>query len=100
MERRLDNVVHRLGFAPNRASARQMVSHGHVQVHGRSIPKSLLDPLTMLSEGEPDPALRGKLLTLKALLAPNPGDFVNQLKGYNPPILPAEPVKGKEPPKP
>src|SRR5580704_15960078 len=30
MERRLDNVVHRLGFAVNRASARQLVSHGHV----------------------------------------------------------------------
>src|SRR6516162_4719309 len=30
MERRLDNVVHRLGFAPSRPAARQMVSHGHV----------------------------------------------------------------------
>src|SRR5487761_434313 len=36
MERRLDNVVHRLGFAPNRASARQLVSHGHVQVIGKA----------------------------------------------------------------
>lgn len=35
MERRLDNVVHRLGFAPNRQSARQLVSHGHVLVNGR-----------------------------------------------------------------
>src|SRR5580704_8077146 len=35
MERRLDNVVHRLGFAPNRASARQLVSHGHVLLNGR-----------------------------------------------------------------
>jgi small subunit ribosomal protein S4 len=44
MERRLDNVVHRLGFAPNRASARQMVGHGHVQVNGRAcnIPSLLL----------------------------------------------------------
>jgi small subunit ribosomal protein S4 len=44
MERRLDNVVHRLGFAPNRASARQMVSHGHVQVNGKAcnIPSLLL----------------------------------------------------------
>src|SRR5690348_2837258 len=44
MERRLDNVVHRLGFAPNRASARQLVSHGHVAVNGRacSIPSMLL----------------------------------------------------------
>jgi len=36
MERRLDNVVHRLGFAPNRASARQMVSHGHINLNGRA----------------------------------------------------------------
>jgi small subunit ribosomal protein S4 len=44
MERRLDNVVHRLGWAPNRASARQMVSHGHVTVNGRAcnIPSLLL----------------------------------------------------------
>jgi CheY-like chemotaxis protein len=69
----------------------------HVQVHGRSIPKTLLDPLAMLSDGEPDPALRGKLVTLKGLLASNPGDFVNQLKSYNPPLLPAAPAK--EPPK-
>src|SRR6266852_6254 len=36
MERRLDNVVFRLGFAPNRASARQLVSHHHVQVNGKA----------------------------------------------------------------
>jgi small subunit ribosomal protein S4 len=36
MERRLDNVVHRLGFAPNRASARQLVAHGHVAVNGKA----------------------------------------------------------------
>jgi small subunit ribosomal protein S4 len=44
MERRLDNVVHRLGFAPNRASARQLVAHGHVNVNGKAcdIPSLLL----------------------------------------------------------
>jgi small subunit ribosomal protein S4 len=44
MERRLDNVVHRLGFAPSRASARQLVSHGHVTVNGKAcnIPSMLL----------------------------------------------------------
>lgn len=35
LESRLDNVVYRLGFANSRPSARQMVSHGHVQVNGR-----------------------------------------------------------------
>jgi small subunit ribosomal protein S4 len=46
MERRLDNVVHRLGFAPNRASARQLVAHGHVNVNGKAcdIPSMLLRP--------------------------------------------------------
>src|SRR5919197_2514404 len=46
MERRLDNVVHRLGFAPNRASARQLISHGHVQLNGRvcNIPSLLVKP--------------------------------------------------------
>src|SRR5690348_4901564 len=44
MERRLDNVVYRLGFAPSRASARQMVSHGHVLLNGRmaNIPSMLV----------------------------------------------------------
>jgi len=35
LERRLDNVVHRLGFGLSRAAARQLVSHGHVTVNGR-----------------------------------------------------------------
>lgn len=36
LERRLDNVVHRLGFAPSRAAARQLVAHGHVTVNGKN----------------------------------------------------------------
>jgi small subunit ribosomal protein S4 len=35
MERRLDNVVYRLGFAPSRQAARQIVCHGHVLVNGK-----------------------------------------------------------------
>jgi small subunit ribosomal protein S4 len=34
LELRLDNVVFRLGFAPSRAAARQMVAHGHFAVNG------------------------------------------------------------------
>lgn len=34
LERRLDNVVYRLGFAPTRAAARQLVSHKHISVNG------------------------------------------------------------------
>jgi small subunit ribosomal protein S4 len=37
LERRLDNVVYRLGVAPSRAYARQLVSHGHVAVNGRRV---------------------------------------------------------------
>jgi len=46
LERRLDNVVHRLGFAPSRNAARQMVAHGHVTVNGEAcdIPSVLLKP--------------------------------------------------------
>lgn len=37
MERRLDNVLYRAGFAPTRASARQFVTHGHVIVDGKKV---------------------------------------------------------------
>jgi small subunit ribosomal protein S4 len=37
LERRLDNVVHRLGFAASRTQARQLVRHGHVRVNGRKV---------------------------------------------------------------
>jgi small subunit ribosomal protein S4 len=44
LERRLDNVVYRIGFAGSRAEARQIVRHGHVTVNGRrvSIPSYLV----------------------------------------------------------
>ena len=35
LERRLDNVVHRLGFGLSRSAARQLVCHGHVTVNGK-----------------------------------------------------------------
>lgn len=37
LERRLDNVVYRLGFAATRAEARQLVLHRHVLVNGRKV---------------------------------------------------------------
>jgi len=37
LERRLDNVVYRLGFAGTRAQARQFVTHGHVLVNGERV---------------------------------------------------------------
>jgi small subunit ribosomal protein S4 len=37
LERRLDNVVYRLGFTPTLLAARQLVVHGHVLVNGRKV---------------------------------------------------------------
>lgn len=37
LERRLDNVVYKLNFAPSRKSARQLISHGHIYVNGRKV---------------------------------------------------------------
>ncbi len=37
LETRLDNVVYRLGFVPTRNMARQLVSHGHVLVNGKTV---------------------------------------------------------------
>lgn len=45
LERRLDNLVYRLGFASSLAQARQLVRHGHIEVAGRviTIPSSLVE---------------------------------------------------------
>jgi small subunit ribosomal protein S4 len=37
LERRLDNVAYRLGYASSRRQARQVVRHGHVEVNGRKV---------------------------------------------------------------
>ena len=44
LERRLDNVVYRLGFADSRSQARQLVQHGHIMLNGRktNIPSSIV----------------------------------------------------------
>jgi small subunit ribosomal protein S4 len=46
LERRLDNVVYRLGFAPSRKAARQLITHGHFLVNGKGvdIPSYLVAP--------------------------------------------------------
>lgn len=37
LERRLDNVIYRLGLAPSRPMARQMVNHGHIRIDGKKV---------------------------------------------------------------
>ncbi len=48
IERRLDNVVYKTGFAPSRKSARQMVVHGHIYVNGRRVDR----PGFQVSQGD------------------------------------------------
>ena len=51
LERRLDNVVYRLGFASSRSQARQLVRHGHILLNGRKtdIPSCLVKPGNAIS---------------------------------------------------
>ncbi|MEJ7811591.1 MAG: 30S ribosomal protein S4 [Gemmatimonadaceae bacterium] len=46
LESRLDNIVYRMGFAPSRKAARQVIRHRHVEINGRSvdIPSYLVKP--------------------------------------------------------
>lgn len=54
LERRLDNVVYRLGFASSRAQARQLVQHGHFTVNGRRTrcPSLIVRPHDVISVRE------------------------------------------------
>ena len=46
LESRLDNIVYRMGIAPTRAAARQLVSHAHITLNGVvcNIPSALVKP--------------------------------------------------------
>lgn len=85
LERRLDNIVHRLGFAPSRASARQLVSHGHVLVNGKfcNVPSMLLkagDSVTVKNvEGST------KLVRLNQQSHPQPIPDYLEITGSEPP---------------
>lgn len=51
LERRLDNVVYRLGVGTSRAQARQLVQHGHIMLNGRktNVPSALVSPGDVVS---------------------------------------------------
>src|SRR5205814_6525375 len=88
MERRLDNIVHRLGWAQSRAAARQMVSHGHIQLNGRvaTIPSLLVkagDTVTAKSQPR-------TLQLIKLNLQENPPPVPDYLERTG-----AEPPEGK-----
>jgi small subunit ribosomal protein S4 len=54
LERRLDNITYRLGFACSRADARMLVRHGHILVNGKrmSIPSYFVRAKDVISVGE------------------------------------------------
>jgi small subunit ribosomal protein S4 len=85
LERRLDNVVHRLGFAPSRAGARQLVSHGHVLVNGKfaNIPSMLLKAGDTVAIKNREHAV--KLVKLNQQSHPQPIPDFLEITGSEPP---------------
>ena len=85
LERRLDNITHRLGFAGSRAQARQLVNHGHLRVNGRkvTIPSYLVkagDTITVKSRPK---SLRFVKNALEEVRSQVP-DFLSLEKGDQP----------------
>jgi small subunit ribosomal protein S4 len=85
LERRLDNIVFRLGFARSRAEARRIVGQGHVVVNGRrvDIPSYLTRPGDVVSIKN-----RPKSLQLVEAILAEPGrdvpDFLSRVEGPQP----------------
>lgn len=59
LERRLDNVIYRLGFAPSRKTARQLINHRHFFVNNKivNIPSFLVNPGDVIQVREPSKKL-------------------------------------------
>lgn len=68
LETRLDNIVYRLGFAPTRAGARQLVGHKHITVDGRvvNIPSYQVRPGQVVAVREKDKSMQVILDSLNA----------------------------------
>lgn len=76
LERRLDNVIFRLGFAPSRSVARQLVGHGHIMVNGRkvTVPSFRVrvgDALTLRPESKESGSLSGIAESIKKYEPPS-----------------------------
>jgi small subunit ribosomal protein S4 len=75
LERRLDNVVFRMGFSTSRAEARQLVRHSHFLINGRraSIPSMLVKPgavITVAEKSRKIARIAGALETLESRSVP------------------------------
>ena len=71
-ETRLDNVVYRLGLAPTRAGARQLVTHRHVTVNGKvcNVPSYVVRPGEVVSVREKDRSLVAVVDSVKSHKSP------------------------------
>ncbi|MBI4468064.1 MAG: 30S ribosomal protein S4 [Acidobacteria bacterium] len=70
LERRLDNIVYRMGFAFSRAQARQYVNHGHITVRRRGLDRRVDIPSFLVEVGDEiliDPNFRGNVHVQEAL---------------------------------
>ncbi len=75
LERRLDNAVYKLNFAPSRTAARQLVNHGHIYVNGRKV--DLSDYVLSVGDKISTKNSEKSLKLIKAQLESNP-NFVTQ----------------------
>ncbi len=76
LERRLDNVVYRLGFATSRSQARQLVNHGHVLVNGRktdiaSFTVKVEDSIQIREKSQKIPSVQGAVEAAEGRGVPN-----------------------------
>jgi small subunit ribosomal protein S4 len=95
LERRLDNVVHRLGFAPSRAAARQLVAHGHVMLNGKhcNIPSIVVKKGDKISIKNRAKSMAQVKLNQTAHIEPIP-DFL-EITGSEPPEGMVKSVPGR-----
>ncbi len=75
LERRLDNAVYKLNFAPSRKAARQLVNHGHIDVNGREV--NVCDHLLKVGDKISTKKSEKSLKLVRAQLESNP-NFVTQ----------------------
>ena len=79
MERRLDNVVYRLGFASSRAAAHQLVGHGHIMVNGRrvTVPSILVKAGDAIKVGDRDSSRKLVQSNMEAAAGRTPPQWLN-----------------------
>jgi small subunit ribosomal protein S4 len=85
LERRLDNVVYRLGFALSRRHARQLVRHGHILVNGRrvDVPSYVVDVGDVITPRNRPKTLEMVKAAMEINTAPVP-DYLSRVEGEIP----------------